>query len=393
MSLPTQKKPADDWIKNQFECDGTHPGRNKSNWNRWCQSCFNASMQRMVHQEMDQYAAGTLAVVRSEEAIKMDSESIQYWTWHGQGRLTVESAPVMKNPASTETAKPMPSKLGKLLSHLESCCEVMDMVRNYVKVLQGLCNLHRGKAAHDVEEILANIDDEGRGFPYSLAVEFQADVFKVLITGNIAFRAIEVQYWRAFFRKWIPGMKVHLKNWYGMGQSDGWKNTAKASIIGGMVNAEYEAHILHAHDVSSLLKTAETLLAIVKAEIEFCEHILDLIIVVWCTDGGGDCVKMCQLLQMKCTKTPSVAALQLMLEAIKWFNNHSHTLGLLKEQQRAHLPEGEGRVLALLHPCETRWTAHVVSAGHFLKLQKPIRGCILDHRKELVACAGTSAKV
>ena len=75
-------------------------------------------------------------------------------------------------------------------------------------------------------------------------------------------------------------------------------------------------------------------------------------------------------------------------EVIKWFNNHSRALGLLKEQQRARLPGGEGRVLALLRPCETRWTAHVVSAGRFLKLEKPIRGCILDHRKELVACAG-----
>ncbi|KAM5531549.1 hypothetical protein V8D89_014769 [Ganoderma adspersum] len=392
MFLPTQKKPADDWIKNH--------------------------MQRMVHQEIDQYAAGTLAVVRSEEAIKMD---------------------IMKNPTSTETAKPMPLKLGKLLSHLESCLKVTDTVRNHAKVLQGLRNPRCGKAAcgthgrgnkenthpaltswsrtlnipppisrgsptshsstssghgtiADVEEILANINDESRGFPYSLAVEFPANV----------------PYWCAFFRKWISGallpsrqaisgrildseakrvvkgMKVHLKNQYSMGQSD------------GMVNAEYEGHILHAHDISSLLKTAETLLAIVKAEIEFYKHILDLIIVAWCTDGGGDCAKMRQLLQMKYPHlaTPHCWAHQVCLMLGSYlksktpsFNNYSHALGLLKEQQRARLPGGEGRVLALLRPCETQWTAHVVSAGHFLKLQKPIWGCILDHRKELVACA------
>ncbi|PIL30398.1 hypothetical protein GSI_07584 [Ganoderma sinense ZZ0214-1] len=491
MSLPTQKKLADDWIKNQFDGNGTRPGRDKSHWNRWCRSCLSARVQRSLHQEMDQHAAGTLPIVRSEEAIKNH---------------------ILGNPTS-EMPKPMPSKLEKLLSHLVSCREVTDTVRSHATILQGLRNprkaahgtrgtgnkentrpvlassqrmlntptpISRGSSASsqstspshgvkrsfsatdmagdagmsdmnqsgatilsspqdattaaDVEEILDNIDEEGSEFPYSIAVDFQADVFKLLITGNVAFRAVEVPYWRAFFRKWIPGaplpsrqaisgrildseakrvvdgMKFHLKNRYSTGQSDGWKNTAKASIIGSMVNAEYEAHILHAHDVSSLPKTAETLLTIVEAEIEFCEHVLDLIIAAWCTDGGGDCAKMRRLLQKKyphlatphCwahqvrlvlgsylkSKTPSVATIELMLEAIKWFNNHSRALGLLKEEQRARLPGGEGKVLALLRPCETRWTAHVVSAGCFLKLQKPIRGCILDHRKELIACAG-----
>ncbi|TBU52035.1 ribonuclease H-like domain-containing protein [Dichomitus squalens] len=205
----------------------------------------------------------------------------------------------------------------------------------------------------------------------------------------------------------VEGMQLHLRQRYGTGQSDGWKNPVKASIIGSMVNAEYEAYTLHIHDVSVLPKTAETLLTIVETEIEFCEKVLGMIISAWCTDGGGDCAKMRRLLLKKrphlavphCwahqvrlvlgdylkSKTPSVAVLQLMLEAIKWFNTHSRALGLLKEHQRAQY---NGRVLALLRPCDTRWTAHVLCAGRFLEIEKAIRICVLTSKDKLVACAG-----
>lgn len=123
------------------------------------------------------------------------------------------------------------------------------------------------------EEATAHVDAreaDPRTFPFSLSQEFQGDFTKLLITGNVAFRAAENPYWKHFFNKWIPGavlpprqavggrllddeaqkvikvMKAHVVGRYGTGQLDGWKNIAKASIIGSMVNAEYEVcvHII-----------------------------------------------------------------------------------------------------------------------------------------------------
>ena len=85
------------------------------------------------------------------------------------------------------------------------------------------------------------------------------------------------------------------------------------------------------------------------------------------------------------SKTLSVTVLEVMLKAIKWFNNHSRALGLLKEHQQTQY---NGRVLALLRPCATRWTAHVLCAGRFLEIEKAIRICILTSKDMLVACVG-----
>ncbi|RDX44053.1 hypothetical protein OH76DRAFT_1360237, partial [Lentinus brumalis] len=237
-------------------------------------------------------------------------------------------------------------------------------------------------------------------------------------------------YWRHFFEKWIPGvplptrqalagricdaeadriidnMKARLRGRYSTGQSDGWKNIAKTSIIASMVNAEYEPHILHAHDVTHERKTAENLLVIVEAEIDFCEEILEMIIAAWCTDGGGDCAKMHKLLLQKrphlaaphCwshqvrlsvgdylkVKTPAVAVLNLTLEVIEWFNNHTLALGLLRKQQLGQY----GKILALIRPAPTCWTAHYHSSGCLLETEEAIRILILSSKSALVACAG-----
>ena len=179
---------------------------------------------------------------------------------------------------------------------------------------------------------------------YSLRNEFQTDVLKLCIASNIAFRAVEVPYFQHFFKKWIPGaplptrqalsdrllkkesrrvidgMKLHLKGRYGTGQTDGWKSITRSNIIASMVNAEYEvrallrasvvaniilnppstqSYVLDSHDVTHQAKTAENLLPIVEAEIDFCEKELQMIIAAWCTDGGGDCAKMRKLLRLK----------------------------------------------------------------------------------------------
>jgi len=94
--------------------------------------------------------------------------------------------------------------------------------------------------------------------------EFSADLCRLLVVCNIAWMAVEIPFWRAFFIKWLPqcqmpgrrelsgrildqesakvleNMKEKVKDRFGTGQCDGWKNINKTSIIGTMVNVEYE---------------------------------------------------------------------------------------------------------------------------------------------------------
>ncbi|KAI8977718.1 ribonuclease H-like domain-containing protein [Trametes punicea] len=274
------------------------------------------------------------------------------------------------------------------------------------------------------------VGSDALAFPPRLKDEFQTDFCKLLLSGNCAFRLAEAPYWRYFFTKWIPGselpsrqaasgrildaeadrvldgMKMHLQGRYGTGQSDGWKSISKASIIASMVNVEYDPYILHSHDVTEQPKTAENLLKIVDAEIDFCEKILNIILAAWCTDGGGDCVKMCRLLQAKWPdlatphcwlhqirltvgdylkeKLPVVDVLDVALEVIKWFNNHTGALALLRQEQQRQY----GRVLSLFRPVPTRWTSHYLSGDRLIETEDAMRVCIVTSKAKLITCAG-----
>ncbi|KAM5535809.1 hypothetical protein V8D89_010532 [Ganoderma adspersum] len=269
--------------------------------------------------------------------------------------------------------------------------------------------------------------------PYLTQSEFQDDFARLLYTAGAAFRCSDIPYWRAFFQKWVPGsqlpsrqaiggrildrlakdvvdaMQAHLRGRCGTGQSDGWKNIAKVSIIGSMINAEYEPHILHTYDVTLKAKTADNLLVIVEAEIKFCEDQLSITVVAWCTDGGGDCAKMRRLLKAKrpdlatphCwahqvrltlgdylkVKTPVTAALDAMLDAVSWFNNHSGASALLKCQQLKDYKQ----VLALIRPGATRWTGVFVAADRFLQTKTSVRILLVTSWDQLVAAGGTGA--
>ena len=83
-------------------------------------------------------------------------------------------------------------------------------------------------------------------------------------------------------------------------------------------------------------------------------------------------------------RTPAVAVLNLAMEVIQWFNNHSRALGLLHHQQMIYY----GKTLALLRPALTRWTAHFSAAGRLLETQQALRVCILTSKPLLISLAG-----
>lgn len=73
------------------------------------------------------------------------------------------------------------------------------------------------------------------------------------------------------------------------------------------------------------------------------------------------------------------------VELIKWFNNHSYALGLLRSQQRL----ADVTVLILFLPIITRWTSHYLAITRLLHLKRFLRGCVELHYDELVKCAGS----
>ncbi|KAJ8584681.1 hypothetical protein M405DRAFT_746608 [Rhizopogon salebrosus TDB-379] len=153
--------------------------------------------------------------------------------------------------------------------------------------------------------------------------EFSADLCRLLIVCNIAWMAVEIPFWRAFFTKWLPecqmpgrrelsgrildqesvkvldNMKEKVKDHFGTGQCDGWKNINKTSIIGTMVNVEYEPYILNTIDVSALPKTATELLKLVFGEIKYMTETLKIKVTAWCTDASGESASMRRLLIQK----------------------------------------------------------------------------------------------
>ena len=77
------------------------------------------------------------------------------------------------------------------------------------------------------------------------------------------------------------------------------------------------------------------------------------------------------------------------IEVIKWFNNHSAALELLKAEQITTYPE-RTHPLSLLLPVITRWTAHFYSVKRLLDIELALKCCIYKHKECLLQIANAS---
>ncbi|PCH43941.1 hypothetical protein WOLCODRAFT_39688, partial [Wolfiporia cocos MD-104 SS10] len=264
-------------------------------------------------------------------------------------------------------------------------------------------------------------------WPNSKQEQFATDLCKLFIACNVAWWAVEHPFLRQFFATYIPaatlpGQKVlsgrilkeeaekvledmrhEVNGKFATGQTDGWKNIAKSSLIGSIVNP----WLLNIFNISATVKSAENLLALVISEIKYCTEVLHTVIVAWCTDASGESRKMRRLLQQKFPwiitvdcwahqinlvvgdyfklKSTVSHTMDDALEVAKWFNNHSRALGLLHDQQVTHYG---GRALRLILPVITHWTAHYLTCTRLLELEKAIRTLVLEQHEVLIACVG-----
>lgn len=85
-------------------------------------------------------------------------------------------------------------------------------------------------------------------------------------------------------------------------------------------------------------------------------------------------------------KGPLADVVALALEVVKWFNNHSRALGILRDEQVKRV----GKYISLILPVLTRWTSHYLSTSRLLDLEYYFRSLVLDSEKRAVLklCAG-----
>jgi hypothetical protein len=88
-------------------------------------------------------------------------------------------------------------------------------------------------------------------------------------------------------------------------------------------------------------------------------------------------------------KVPLISVVSEALEVVKWFNNHSRALGLLRQLQvTVH-----GHFKSLILPVLTRWTSHYLAISRLLELELYFCTLVLDSAKReiLRVCAGDKA--
>ena len=69
-------------------------------------------------------------------------------------------------------------------------------------------------------------------------------------------------------------------------------------------------------------------------------------------------------------------------EVIKWFNNHSRALAMLRDEQRHQY---DGHVLALLFPICTRWSSRYLACSRLLAIERAVRSLIFTRIDDLVS--------
>ena len=78
------------------------------------------------------------------------------------------------------------------------------------------------------------------------------------------------------------------------------------------------------------------------------------------------------------------------LEVVKWFNNHSHALGILRDIQ-CQLHE---QPRSLILPVLTRWTSHFLSIRRLLQLEQAFKHMLAKvPENDLITCAGSRAEM
>jgi hypothetical protein len=166
---------------------------------------------------------------------------------------------------------------------------------------------------------------------------------------------------------------------------------------------------MRTHDVLVQPKTGETLLDLVVEDIKWSEETYGIQVIAACSDDGGDARRMRHLLlalmpwliivlcwahqinlivgDYLTLRLPFQDCVPKALTVIKWMNNHSHALGLFRQEQLATFQ----KVLVLIVPVITQWTAHYLSLWRLLTVKKALKATWLKWSDIMIASAGSKS--
>lgn len=136
-----------------------------------------------------------------------------------------------------------------------------------------------------------------------------------------------------------------------------------------------------------------------------------LIIIALCSDNGGDARKMRRLLLVLMPwliiivcwahqinlivgdylslRLDFLTCVPKALLVIKWMNNHSRALGIFRREQLQTF----NKILSLILPVITRWTAHYLSLRRLLDVEMPMKTSWMKYSQQMIECAGPKADV
>ncbi|KAL0947449.1 hypothetical protein HGRIS_013556 [Hohenbuehelia grisea] len=208
---------------------------------------------------------------------------------------------------------------------------------------------------------------------------FQEDLLKLLVTLRLSFNVVANPKFllpcpTKEASKVITKTRDITENQLATYQCDGWKNVAKTHIVTSMMVVNSAAYLLRTHDMTGRPKSGDELFGIVKEDITYTEGTYGVEVIAITTDDGPDGKKMRRLHKKEfahvavfvcwahqsglltgnylAISAPFMSAASRALEVVKWFNNHSKALDILRAQQLfAHR-----HYVALILPGTTRWT-------------------------------------
>ncbi|KAF8587068.1 hypothetical protein K439DRAFT_1551144, partial [Ramaria rubella] len=79
-----------------------------------------------------------------------------------------------------------------------------------------------------------------------------------------------------------------------------------------------------------------------------------------------------------------IATADMAIQVIKWFNNHSHALRLLRQEQLVT----DNQVVALILAVITQWTSYYLSMTRLLEVNKALCLCVIKNGDKLLECGG-----
>jgi len=169
---------------------------------------------------------------------------------------------------------------------------------------------------------------------------------------------------------------------------------------------------MRTHDVSADAKSGDALLfKLVTEDIQWSQAMFLVVIIALCSDNGGDARKMRRLVlaltpwlvvivcwahqinlivgDYLALRTDFLTCVPKALLVIKWMNNHSRALGIFRREQL----QTYNKILSLILPVITRWTAHYLSLSRLLAVEVPVKASWMKYGREMIDCAGPTADV